>query len=906
MTVIMAGDGNNKHNGFSIPLEILDAGERIKLQLGDMLYDEGTQLECVYVLLNGKVRLFQSHSGEEKTVAVVEHAHDFIGLESVFLKGITETAARSATNTELLKVSPESIKEWLSKNPELESQLRTSALHIKTEANSKWIRQDDNSSKQTARAEAKETTQNSQQSEVAQILNKANDVNETSTEDVTFKGFIRRKFKLYPMVLQRSPMDCGIACMTMVLKHYGMNVSHKRLKELVGLTSQGTDLSSMSEAAEKLGFISRGLRASYDGLLRARLPLICHWDSNHFVVLYEIDKTEALIADPANELTTISRDDFSNHFSMYALELSPLPTLSKGEKESFPLARYLKLLTPHRKTIIDIAAASLAVQILSLSIPLFTQLVVDRVLVHKSITMLNMLVLGVVILILFQTLISSIRVYLVAFVAVKLDQTLFTRFFKHLLSLPLSFFEEHTTGDIISRLQENRKIQNFISGSALTTSVDMLMAVFYLALVFLYSWSFGIGVVFYVLLFTAILVIVTPWLRGLMLKIFQKQVASNSFSIEAIRGVERIKSAASENRTRWAWEELFIDALNTRYRGTLVSRFTGMAAEFVHLIGGILLLWFGAQLVMQDKLSIGQLMALTMIVGRITQPIIYLVDIWDEVQDLGVSFDRISEVLDSEPEETQPESKLNVVVQGNIEFANVTFRYPSNTDVNAVQNLTFSVKPGEMVGIVGRSGCGKTTLLKLLQGLYLPSEGRILVDGHDLKHLSLRDFRRQLGVVSQQDYLFRGTIFDTIAFYNPQASNQDVIDAAKLAGIHDFINTLPKSYQYEVSEGGINLSGGQRQRLCIARALLHNPKILLFDEASSFLDYDSEKALQDNMQKLRKDRTLFVVAHRLSTIRDADRILVLDRGEVLEAGCHDELLRMKGLYYHLWSQAGIS
>lgn len=906
MTVIMAGDGNNEHNGFSIPLEIIDAGERIKLQLGDMLYDEGTQLDCVYVLLNGKVRLFQSHSGEEKTVAVVEHDHDFIGLESVFLNGIAETAARSATNTELLKVSPELIKEWLAKNPELESKLRTSALQIKAEAGSDWKRPDNNSSKQTSRTTANEPTQNSQQSEVPQIQNITKDVNETSTEDVTFQGFIRRKFKLYPMVLQRSPMDCGIACMTMVLKHHGMNVSHKRLRELVGLTSQGTDLSSMSEAAEKLGFISRGLRASYDGLLRARLPLICHWDSNHFVVLYEIDKTEALIADPANELTTISRDDFSNHFSMYALELSPLPTLSKGEKESFPLARYLKLLTPHRKTIIDIAAASLAVQILSLSIPLFTQLVVDRVLVHKSITMLNMLVLGVVILILFQTLISSIRVYLVAFVAVKLDQTLFTRFFKHLLSLPLSFFEEHTTGDIISRLQENRKIQNFISGSALTTSVDMLMAVFYLALVFLYSWSFGIGVVFYVLLFTAILVTVTPWLRGLMLKIFQKQVASNSFSIEAIRGIERIKSAASENRTRWAWEELFIDALNTRYRGTLVSRFTGMAAEFVHLIGGILLLWFGAQLVMQDKLSIGQLMALTMIVGRITQPIIYLVDIWDEVQDLGVSFDRISEVLDSEPEETQPESKLNVIVQGNIEFANVTFRYPSNTDVNAVQNLTFSVKPGEMVGIVGRSGCGKTTLLKLLQGLYLPSEGRILVDGHDLKHLSLRDFRRQLGVVSQQDYLFRGTIFDTIAFYNPQASNQEVIDAAKLAGIHEFINTLPKSYQYEVSEGGINLSGGQRQRLCIARALLHDPKILLFDEASSFLDYDSEKALQDNMQKLRKDRTLFVVAHRLSTIRDADRILVLDRGEVVEAGSHEELLRMKGLYYHLWSQASIS
>lgn len=904
MTVIMAGDGNNSGKGQNLPQEILDAGERIILQLGDALYDEGAQLSFVYVLLGGKVRLFHSRNGTEKTVAVVDHINDFIGLETFFLQEKALTAARSATKTEVLKVSHSSFKDLFAQQPELEARLRAAAMKIKADAES----ESDSEPHSTASGALISTAAKTQRDDSTQ---KQHDplqrVDEgSSSESVSFKGFVRRKFKLYPLVLQRSPMDCGIACMTMVLKHHGVNVSHKRLKELIGLTSQGTDLSSMSEAAEKLGFVSRGLRATYEGLLRARLPLICHWDSNHFVVLYEINKTEALIADPANELTTISREDFSNHFSMYALELIPLPTLTKGDNESFPLARYLKLLKPHRKTLIDIGAASLAVQFLSLSIPLFTQLVVDRVLVHKSITMLNMLVLGVVILILFQTLISSIRAYLVAFVAVKLDQSLFTRFFKHLLSLPLSFFEEHTTGDIISRLQENRKIQNFISGSALTTSVDMLMAIFYLFLVFLYSWSFGICVIFYVMLFTAILVAVTPWLRGLMLKVFQKHVASNAFSIEAIRGVERIKSAASENRTRWAWEELFIDALNTRYKGTLVARFTGMAAEFVHLLGGILLLWFGAQLVMQDKLSIGQLMALTMIVSRITQPIIYLVDIWDEVQDLGVSFERISEVLDTEPEEVDPEHKLNVVVSGNIEFSNVTFRYPSNADANAVQNLNFTVKPGEMIGIVGRSGCGKTTLLKLLQGLYLPSEGRILVDGHDLKHLSLRDFRRQLGVVSQQDYLFRGTIFDTIAFYNPQASNQDVIEAAKLAGIHDFINTLPKSYQYEVSEGGINLSGGQRQRLCIARALLHDPKVLLFDEASSFLDYDSEKALQDNMQKLREDRTLFVVAHRLTTVRDADRILVLDRGQVVEFGTHEELLGIKGLYYHLWSQANIT
>ncbi len=894
----MVDGADNVNNGNRSDLygDIIESGEPLNLGLGDIVYEEGMELQHAYLLLKGKIRLFHLHGEEERTVRVIDEVHDWIGLDAICLDGKTLTSARSSTDSELLKISKSALFDLYSNHPQLEGELRSKAMEIEKNSQSSAV--------QSISLSTEIIDQKTQTPDNSPNTGKS----ETETEESnhgSLKNLVRKKFKLYPFILQQSAMDCGIACLAMVMQFYGAAVSMRRLRELVGVSSQGTDLTSMSEAAEKLGFMTRGLRASYEGLLRAKLPLICHWDNNHFVVLYEINKTSALIGDPANDLTTVSREDFSSHFSMYALELIPSPSLAKPENESFPMLRYAKLLTAYRKNLFDIVAASLAVQLLTLSVPLFTQLVVDRVLVHKSISMLNMLLAAVLILILFQTLISSIRSYLIAFTAVKLDQSLFTRFFKHLLSLPLSFFEEHTTGDIISRLQENRKIQNFISGSALTTAVDLAMAVVYLILVFAYNWMFGLYVIFYVALFSVILIVVTPWLRTLMLKVFQKQVASTALTIEAVRGIERIKSASAENRMRWAWEELFIDALNTRYRGTLVSRFTHVAAEFVNLTGGILLLWFGAQLVVQDKISIGQLMALTMIISRITQPVLYLVDIWDEIQDLGVSFDRISEVLDTEQEETDAEGKLSITLEGNVEFSNVTFRYPSNKNLNALQNLNFSVKAGETIGIVGRSGCGKTTLLKLLQGLYPPSEGRILIDGHDIKHLSLRDFRRQLGVVSQQDYLFRGTIFDTIAFYNPQASNQEVIAAAKLAGIHEFINSLPKSYQYEVSEGGINLSGGQRQRLCIARALLHNPRVLLFDEASSFLDYDSERALQESLQKLRHNRTLFIVAHRLSTVKDADRILVIDQGEVVESGTHAELITRKQLYFQLWSQANV-
>lgn len=888
--------------------ELLPKGEILKLPLGQVVYQEGTRLDHTYVLLEGKVRLYLTDKAGERTVGFLVK-NDWFGIESLCLKETAFCSSRTSDEARILKISNHKLSSLLSGRPELMEALCAISEELKIAVQEKETGDASSSavadSIKSELAEGAMPPSQKKETESSSPAGKAfleGEEEEASLESGV-RSFVRKGLRLYPLALQQTPMDCGVCCMFMIMHFHDRKISLRKLRDLVGVTSQGTDLFSMAECAEKLGFTTRGIKATYEGLLRAQLPLICHWDNSHYVVLYEIDKEKALIADPADGLNEVSREDFAKHFSLYALELSPGRTDIQVGAGAQPIGRYLSYLFPHKRTLFDVLAASIVVQLLTLCMPLFTQVVVDRVLVHHSLSMLNMILIGMLILILFQSFISAIRAYLVAFVSVKLDQALFVQFFKHVLSLPLGFFEAHTKGEVITRLDENHKLQAFFSGPAIASLTDLMTALLCLALLFFYNLTFAFLVIGYMVVLALLLAGVTPVLRSLMRRIFQKEVATNSSMIESIQGIECIKSAGAENRARWAWEELFVDELNLRYKETLVARFSQIGATLVEHLGSIVFLWFGAHLVIAQQISIGQLMAMTLIVNRATVPVVYLVSIWGEVQDLAVVLERLSDVLDREPEEASNESKLMLRLTGNVKYEAVTFKYPGNSTVNAVQNLTFEVKAGQTVGIVGRSGGGKSTLLKLLQGLYMPTGGRILIDGHDLRHLSLRDFRRQIGVVSQQDHLFRGTIRDTIAFANPQASFDDIIKASKLAGAHDFIDTLPKSYDYTLAEGGINLSGGQRQRLCIARAILNDPRLLLFDEATSFLDYDAEQVIQENMERLRKGRTIFIVAHRLSTVRKADVIFVLDRGEIVERGDHETLLSKKGAYYHLWSQA---
>ena len=714
---------------------------------------------------------------------------------------------------------------------------------------------------------------------------------------------VRRKFRQYPILYQQNAMDCGATCLGMICLFYGKRVSLNQLRSICRVGAYGTSLLSLAEAAERLGFISRGMRATYSGLLKLKPPLICFWENKHFVVLFEIRETHAIVGDPADGLVRIERAKFSKLYSEAVLELTPTQEFGKGFKSQSALVRLIPLITPFLPLIRNIFIASLIFQCLMLVMPMFTQVIVDKVVVHQNISMLNMMLLGMVLFSLFETAVSFMRGFLLAFLSMKADQSLIVQLYRHLLSLPLKFFEERTIGDLLARFGENQKIRDFVSGAGITVILDALFTVVYFGIICLYNISFGMAVAVYLILFVALIVAYTPLLKQLSRRVFNKHVESNSFLVESLMGIEKIKAAAAEHRTRWKWEILFTDTLNVKFHELLAVNATQTLSRLVQLAGQVLLLWLGANLVIQQKLTVGQLMALNMLIGMVTAPVMRIVEMWDHLQDVNISLERLGDILEAEPEEPDPAKKIKLPqMRGAIKFEAVTFRYSDLADSNVLSNVSFEVSPGQMVAIVGRSGSGKTSILKLLQGLYLPVSGRIYIDGRDITQVYLTQLRKNIGVVSQHEYLFRGSVRENLSLYKPEASLEEMIEAATIAGVHDFINQLPNGYDTPLNEGGFNLSGGQRQRLAIARAILHRPKILIFDEATSALDSESERRIQNAMEHIRKDRTMFVVAHRLSTVTDADVIIVIDRGQIVEQGTHESLVAERGLYYYLCNQ----
>jgi ATP-binding cassette subfamily B protein len=458
-------------------------------------------------------------------------------------------------------------------------------------------------------------------------------------------------------------------------------------------------------------------------------------------------------------------------------------------------------------------------------------------------------------------------------------------------------------GDIITRVQENQKIQRFLTRQAVTAWLDASMAVVYLGLMAYYNWHLTVLVLALIPPIVILTVVASPFLRGVSREIFNEEAGQNSSLVEMMNGVATVKAAAAERELRWRWEDRLTSTINARFRGQKLANGLQVTGGLINTLGSTALLWYGATLVIQDQLTIGQFVAFNMLIGNVINPVLALVNLWDELQEVMVSVERLNDVFLAQPEES-PQNPLLVLppLRGEVQLENVTFRYNQEQERNTLQNISFQVRAGETVAIVGRSGSGKSTLVSLLQGLYHPTSGRICVDGHDVRHASPQSLRSQLGVVPQECFLFSGTILENITLYAGEFTLEQVVEVAKLAEAHSFIQDLPLGYNTKVGERGANLSGGQRQRIAIARALLGDPRIMILDEATSSLDTDSERRFQQNLARISRDRTTFIIAHRLSTVRHADCILVLDRGILVERGTHDELIALQGLYYHLAQQ----
>jgi len=531
--------------------------------------------------------------------------------------------------------------------------------------------------------------------------------------------------------------------------------------------------------------------------------------------------------------------------------------------------------------------------------------IIDKVLVHKGLTTLDVLIVGLVVVSTFEILLGGFRTYLFSHTAQRIDVKLGANLFKHLLALPISYFEARQTGQTVARVRELEGIRNFITGSALTLVVDLAFTVVFFAVMYYFSPTLTYIVLGAIPFYILLSVVITPILRKRLDEKFNRGAENQAFLVESVNGVETLKCMAVEPQMRRRWEEQLAGYVKASFKADNLSNIANQSAGYINKITYVLILWFGARLVVNGELSVGQLIAFNMLAARVSSPILRLVQLWQDFQQAGISVQRLGDILNAPTEPGYNPNRASLPnIEGRIRFDQVVFRYQPDAP-EILRRISLDIIPGEVLGIVGRSGSGKSTLTKLVQRLHVPESGRVLIDGVDLALMEPAWLRRQIGVVMQENFLFNRTIRENIALRDPGIPMDAVIHAAKLAGAHDFVLELKEGYDTLVGEYGSNLSGGQRQRIAIARALVTNPRILIFDEATSALDYESERIIQQNMRAICQGRTVIIIAHRLSTVRGSNRIIVMDKGQIIEQGNHHQLIKLNGAYARLYNiQAG--
>ncbi|HFN0881001.1 TPA: type I secretion system permease/ATPase, partial [Vibrio parahaemolyticus] len=542
---------------------------------------------------------------------------------------------------------------------------------------------------------------------------------------------------------------------------------------------------------------------------------------------------------------------------------------------------------------------SIFLQLFALITPLFFQVVMDKVLVHRGFSTLNIITVALSVVVLFEIILSGLRTYIFAHSTSRIDVELGAKLFRHLLELPISYFESRRVGDTVARVRELDQIRNFLTGQALTSVLDLLFSFIFFAIMWYYSPKLTLVILCSLPCYATWSIFISPILRRRLDEKFSRNADNQSFLVESVTAINTIKAMAVSPQMTNIWDKQLAGYVAAGFKVTVLSTIGQQGIQLIQKTVMIINLWLGAHLVISGELSIGQLIAFNMLAGQIVSPVIRLAQLWQDFQQVGISVTRLGDVLNS-PTESYKGKLTLPEIKGDITFRNIRFRYTPDSPV-ILSDINLNIKKGEVIGIVGRSGSGKSTLTKLVQRFYIPENGQVLIDGHDLALADPNWLRRQVGVVLQDNVLLNRSIFDNITLSNPGMSIEKVICAAKLAGAHDFISELREGYNTIVGEQGAGLSGGQRQRIAIARALVNNPKILIFDEATSALDYESEHIIMRNMHKICQGRTVIIIAHRLSTVKNSDRIIVMEKGNIVEQGKHKELLsNPDSLYSYLY------
>jgi subfamily B ATP-binding cassette protein HlyB/CyaB len=661
-------------------------------------------------------------------------------------------------------------------------------------------------------------------------------------------------------------------------------------------------------AAKHLGLKAKVSRTSIERLQHAPLPALAVMNSPdaslRVVILAQSDGQRVLFQDITGE-GGVSRptiepvEVFAQQWTGELILISSQASLA-GELAKFDFSWFIPSLVKYRKLLGEVLLISFFLQLFGLVSPLFFQVVMDKVLVHKGLTTLDVLVIGLVIVVIFESVLSALRAYVFSHTTSRIDVELGSRLFKHLVQLPLAYFQARRVGDSVARVRELENIRSFLTGNALTVVLDVFFSVVFIAVMLFYSVPLTLIVLVSLPLYFGLSLAVVPILRRRLDVKFARGAENQAMLVETVTGIQTVKATALEPSFGKRWDNQLAAYVSASFK---TQNLATVAHEGVNLIGKLVnaaTLWYGAHLVMAGQLTVGQFVAFNMFAQRVSQPIMRMAQLWTDFQQTGISVARLGDILNTRTEVPPTSTAQLPLLKGRITLDDVTFRYrPEAAPV--LNGISLDVHPGEVIGIVGRSGSGKSTLTKLVQRLYTPEGGRLLVDGIDISLIDAAQLRRQVGVVLQENLLFNRSVRENIAIADPAAPIEAVVRVAQLAGAHEFISELPEGYDTVVGEQGSSLSGGQRQRIAIARALFTNPRILIFDEATSALDYESEAVIQRNMAQICQGRTVLIIAHRLSAVRRAHRIIVMDKGRIVEAGPHDALLQNpQGLYRYLW------
>lgn len=846
--------------------KLLQSIETIHLRQGEFLFHEGAPADAAYIIYTGSIRLIKE-SAENTTLAIL-NTGDLCG--DAVLQHETQTAGAVATKDTVIWRLSRTVFTQLTSNPKVSDRITQLAKN--------------RSLQQQAILASRDTLYTAPQPLPTLQFR---------TVKVGLGLFSRRM----PFVGVETPVLAGIACLATIDCFYQRQSNLQQTIEQQVLEGRPDTMIAVSRKAEAQGYLTRLLYLN-DRRLAMVIPAIVESNDSQLSVILSVSRTHVTLANPLTGIHLIPRQQFVASWNGQLLSVSYVPSFSNvGNQTHQIFQQFLPIVRPYRSELAWICIISLALQLLGLIGPLFSQIIIDKVLVYGNYSLLHLMLLGMLFVTGAQLASSALREVLITHALKRISVSLLLRFLNHILSLPPKILSKWQVGDFTIRFQENEKLLQLVSQSGFKIIVDSLTILFYLLVLLNQNAKLTSVALLFVAVYGFVLVFSTPRLRANDRRIFERRKQVESHLIEAVSGIETIKSIATESLFFQQGVNLITLAGLAEFKGGLLAFNIELLSNLINQVSAVVILGYGAKLTIDGALTAGELVAFNFMLGLLLTPLQSLISVWDEIQEIRISFERLNDVLVLPPEHQNPTAVMPTI-SGYVNLKNVCFRYDESEE-DVLSNINLEVLPGQKIAIVGRSGSGKTTLVKLLSKLLQPTKGQVRIDNIDISNIELSSYRRQLGVVEQHPFLFNGTIRENIAKAEPSADLESVMAAAKLAGADEFIENLPMDYDTQIGERGIVLSGGQRQRLVIARALLTNPRILILDEPTASLDSESERVIQQNLEQQMAGRTTFIIAHRLSTVRSADLIVVLDRGKIVESGTHEQLLEQGGLYSYL-------